>query len=221
MTAAEWEASHDPDKMLSAAGKRLSDRSLLLFACGAARRVSDLLPEFAATLLPRVEDAADLPPVERANALRAAFESIEGMTGIFARGFLPLDRLAVAVQHAATTLRMLELRRSAPPRTLVGRAFSLLESINLVHLPSPEQAAILRCVAGNPFVKTKFKPVWRTSDVLALARAADGEHAFDNFPILADALQDAGCGDEMLLNHLRNDTLHVRGCRALDRILGK
>jgi hypothetical protein len=40
-------------------------------------------------------------------------------------------------------------------------------------------------------------------------------------PILADALLDAGADDEELLAHLRSSGLHVRGCFALDLILGR
>jgi hypothetical protein len=39
--------------------------------------------------------------------------------------------------------------------------------------------------------------------------------------ILADALLDAGCGDEDLIAHLRSEGPHVRGCWAVDLILGK
>jgi hypothetical protein len=220
MTAAEWEASQDPTTMLNAAGKRFPDRSLLLFVCGSARRVSHLLPEFATPLIPRIEAAANMSAAEQADALQAAVEGIGGLTGIFARGTLRFDRPLAAAQQVAATLRWLE-HRPAEPQTLLGRAVSLFGSLPLVNRPHPEQAAILRCVRGNPFVKTKFDPAWRTSDVLALARTADAEQTFDNFPILADALQDAGCGDETMLNHLRNDAPHVRGCHALDRILDR
>jgi hypothetical protein len=41
-------------------------------------------------------------------------------------------------------------------------------------------------------------------------------------PILADALQDAGCDADALLNHLRDPhATHVRGCWALDLVHGK
>ena len=39
--------------------------------------------------------------------------------------------------------------------------------------------------------------------------------------MLADALEDAGCGDAGLLDHLRRPLRHVRGCWALDWILGR
>jgi hypothetical protein len=221
MTAAEWEASHDPDQMLNAAGKKIPERALWLFACGAARRVLDQLPEFAKALLPRVEVAAELPPAERAAALRAVVAGIDGTAGVLVRTGLRIDQPLAAALQIAMMLRWLEHRGAVSPRTLFGRAMSLVETLPLIHRPSPEQAAILRCVAGNPFGHTVFDPAWRTSDVMALARTAAAERTFDNYPILADALQDAGCDDELLLNHLRNDTLHARGCRALDRVLDR
>ena len=39
--------------------------------------------------------------------------------------------------------------------------------------------------------------------------------------ILADALEEAGCGDSDLLGHLRGPGPHVRGCHVTDAILGK
>jgi hypothetical protein len=45
---------------------------------------------------------------------------------------------------------------------------------------------------------------------------------FGAMPILADALQDAGCEDEQGLNHCRDaNQVHVRGCRVCDRVLGR
>jgi hypothetical protein len=54
-----------------------------------------------------------------------------------------------------------------------------------------------------------------------LAQAIYDERAFDRLPILADALLDAGCDNEELLAHLRSEGPHVRGCWAVDLILGK
>jgi hypothetical protein len=85
-----------------------------------------------------------------------------------------------------------------------------------------EQANIFRDVFGNPFRPVAFDPAWRTTDVLLLARGIYEERAFDRMPILADALQDAGCDSDDLLGHLRDATAtHVRGCWALDLVLGK
>jgi hypothetical protein len=55
-----------------------------------------------------------------------------------------------------------------------------------------------------------------------LARGIYEEKAFDRMPILADALQDAGCDSDDILNHLRDaQATHTRGCWALDLVLGK
>jgi hypothetical protein len=84
------------------------------------------------------------------------------------------------------------------------------------------QADLVREVFGNPYRPVTFHPHWRTPDVLYLARAVYAERAFDQLPILADALEEAGCASAELLEHLRlRGTAHVRGCWALDLVLGK
>jgi hypothetical protein len=70
----------------------------------------------------------------------------------------------------------------------------------------------------NPII---LNPTWRTSTVLALATGIYEEKAFDRMPILADALGDAGCDNEDILNHCRGPGPHCRGCFAIDLILGK
>ena len=40
-------------------------------------------------------------------------------------------------------------------------------------------------------------------------------------PILADALEDAGCTNQDILNHCRGGGEHVRGCWVVDLLLGK
>ncbi|OWK45372.1 hypothetical protein FRUB_01703 [Fimbriiglobus ruber] len=60
-----------------------------------------------------------------------------------------------------------------------------------------------------------------TSNVVALACGIYQERAFDRMPILADALQDAGCDSDDILAHCRGDGPHVRGCWVVDLLLGK
>ena len=82
-------------------------------------------------------------------------------------------------------------------------------------------AGLLREIFGNPFRPVALDPRWLTSDAVALARGVYADGAFDRLPILADALQDAGCDNPNILDHLRGDRGHVRGCWALDLILAK
>jgi hypothetical protein len=68
------------------------------------------------------------------------------------------------------------------------------------------------------------EPTWLTWNQAALpkiSQAIDDERAFDSLPILADALEDAGCNDRDTLDHCRSSSPHVRGCWVLDLILGK
>jgi hypothetical protein len=64
-------------------------------------------------------------------------------------------------------------------------------------------------------------PNWLTSTVVSLVQAIYDDRAFDRLPILSDALQDAGCENEDILNHCRSGGTHVRGCWVVDLLLGK
>jgi hypothetical protein len=82
-------------------------------------------------------------------------------------------------------------------------------------------AHLLRCVAGNPFRPVRADPGWRTAPVVGIAEAAYAGRAFDRLPILADALEDAGCADADVLTHCRAHPEHARGCWVVDLLLDK
>jgi hypothetical protein len=90
----------------------------------------------------------------------------------------------------------------------------------------PARAALcraLREVVGNPFRPPKVEPGWASWNggaITQIARTIYEERAFDQLPILADGLEEAGCSDATLLHHCRESEGHVRGCWALDLILG-
>ncbi|MBA4062499.1 MAG: hypothetical protein C0501_02110 [Isosphaera sp.] len=91
-------------------------------------------------------------------------------------------------------------------------------------VPTEEAAHRLaaRDIFGNPFRPAALDPGWRTGTVLSLARGMWEARDFSGMPVLADALQDAGCPDEEaeLLSHCRSGGEHVRGCWVLDLVLG-
>ncbi len=87
--------------------------------------------------------------------------------------------------------------------------------------PDPGLPPLLRDVIGNPFRPLTADPAWLTATVRALAEGIYADRAFDRMPILADALEDAGCDNADILAHCRGPGPHVRGCWVVDLILGK
>jgi hypothetical protein len=83
------------------------------------------------------------------------------------------------------------------------------------------QARLLREVFGSSLRPALFNPRWRAPEVEALATVIYREQRFADLPLLADALEEAGCGEEAILEHLHSAGPHVRGCWALDLVLGK
>lgn len=83
------------------------------------------------------------------------------------------------------------------------------------------EAGLLRDVLGNPFRPFRVQKAWLNPTVISLATAIYEGKAFDRLPILADALEDAGCTDANLLNHCRQPGIHIRGCWPVDAVLGK
>jgi hypothetical protein len=69
--------------------------------------------------------------------------------------------------------------------------------------------------------RSAFQPEWFTATVMSLAEGIDRDRAFDRLPILADALQDAGCDNADILDHCRDAGPHVRGCWVVDLLTGK
>lgn len=80
---------------------------------------------------------------------------------------------------------------------------------------------IVREIFGNPFRSPSFFPEWRTDTAVTLARQMYDSREFSAIPILADALQDAGCDSADILEHCRGAGPHVRGCWVVDLVLGK
>lgn len=78
-----------------------------------------------------------------------------------------------------------------------------------------------RDVAGNPFRPVALRPEWLTPTVTDLARSIDIGGRYDVLPVLADAVEEAGRDSAELLSHCRGPGPHVRGCWAIDLLLGR
>jgi hypothetical protein len=90
---------------------------------------------------------------------------------------------------------------------------------------SCKQCDVLRDIVGDPFRPSACIDArwlaWNDGAISKLAQVIYEDRAFDRLPLLADALEDAGCSDADLLGHLREPGLHVRGCWATDLLLGR
>jgi hypothetical protein len=87
-----------------------------------------------------------------------------------------------------------------------------------------EHTSFLRDIFGNPFRSFPFDPtwlLWNDSVVVRIAQDIYDQRGFDRLPILADALEEAGCHDPDILAHCRQPGEHARGCWVVDLLLGK
>ena len=90
-----------------------------------------------------------------------------------------------------------------------------------------ERAALSRLIRemfGNPFHPASlnsFWLAWNDGAIRKMAQAIYDARAFDHLPLLADALEDAGCTDADVLGHCRGGGEHVRGCWVVDLLLQK
>jgi hypothetical protein len=94
-----------------------------------------------------------------------------------------------------------------------------------------EQAALLHDIFGNPFRPVALNPAWLAWQDGTIPRLAQASYEDRGLPsghldparlaVLADALEEAGCDNQDILSHLRGPGPHVRGCWALDLVLGR
>jgi hypothetical protein len=208
-------SADDPARLLGAVSPAPSDRKLQLFAVACCRAVrSDLVrfleflafskhptPRSLDAVLALVEGTAD--GRDSCTALHAFFTQIEGMcrSGAYElavfRSLLPRARL-LAVATGPDIV---------PPLPFVSHR---------------KQCDLIREVFGHKPHPGEFSPAWRTDTVRALATQMYESREFSAMPILADALQDAGCDNDDILDHCRDPhARHVRGCWVVDLVLGK
>jgi hypothetical protein len=93
------------------------------------------------------------------------------------------------------------------------------------------QARLLHDLFGNPFRLVAPEPSWAAWEGGTIPKLAQAIYDDRQLPagtldtvrlgVLADALEEAGCDQAELLGHLRGPGPHVRGCWAVDLLLGK
>jgi hypothetical protein len=198
----QWESCRRPQMLRAALREcphRPTKRKLRLAAVAVARvAVPDCVNDHFLTAVRCAEAIADSEPHDEVHRILLHFPST--LTTV------PQSSIWRELPH-------LFLHHSLQ---LDGHPFRTLD----LHFPAAATVAYLD-VFANPFRQPRVLPTWRTSTVVTLAHTAYTEQAFDSLPILADALEDADCTELPLLEHLRSDGPHFRGCWAIDAILGR
>ncbi len=217
MTESEWLACSDPAPMLEFLKGNASDRKLRLFAVACCRRVSRRLPDERSRLAVEVaERFADWSAT--AAALAAARAGAQDVAG---GDYRPGDPRAVAHAPALAARGWHFHYRDEVAWALDVAAAAAGPSEPGRH-ERPAQADLLRDLFGpTPLRPREPDPRWLTITVLRLTQGIYDEKAFDRLPILADALQDAGCEDAAVLEHCQGTGPNARGCWVVDMVLGK
>jgi hypothetical protein len=195
-------------------------RKLRLFACGVCRVIWDLLPD--PRLRAAVEQAERFCDGQGSDDdLEITFRSIRSLgNGTYEKdspGVRQLTAKCLAISTTHSKAFSAAFASTTYPVPLAGYRIGDRDGNAIV-------CDLFRCVFGNPYrpvsVETSWLK-WNDGTVPMLARTIYDERAFDRLPILADALQDAGCDNADILSHCRGPGPHVRGCWVLDLMLGK
>lgn len=194
MTEADWLACTDPMPMLEFIRSRTSDHKLrdLTSAC--------CLLAGANSLGEHTGPATRLP--------HPALISTHGQQLVYSFGDVPISAMPPHDFGMPS------------PMVLAG----IMAQAALCTVPSAAGVVLLRDIFGNPIRPVIIDPAWlawNNGTVVNLAQGIYDERAFDRMPILADALEDAGCHNDDILLHCRGGGEHVRGCWAVDLLLGK
>jgi hypothetical protein len=217
MTEADWLGGIDPERMLqflTGRRDRPEDRKLRLFACACVRRLeAHLSDRRCRAALETSEAFADGRALRRQldSVHRAAQQVAQAAWSLWLgnpdyEAFLRMTQAVVGVTDPLALAAAFQTSQAAADSGGVERR---------------AQSELLREIFGNP-----VRPVvlaqdwlrWNGRTPLRLAHTIYEERAFEQLPVLADALEEAGCTDEAILRHCRQPG-HVRGCWVLDAVL--
>jgi hypothetical protein len=200
MTEEQWLTCTNPLPMLNLLRGKASDRKLRLFASGCCRHVWDHLNDDIRDAVEVTERLADgLAELSELGPIQSWWGEVPAWRNLFIM-WTPWE-LGEALAWETSGLGVSKRKE---------RRF---------------QATLLRCIFGNPFEPSPIIDSswlsWNDGTAARLAQAIYEDRAFDRLPILADALEEAGCDNPDILTHCRGQGEHVRGCWAVDLLLGK
>jgi hypothetical protein len=213
MTEADWLACTDPTLMLKFLGDQASDRKLRLFACACCRGIWTLIVRESSRRAVEASEAYADGRIRRKDLADVRERARQEASDLAQWTAMAASRPKVAAAWVAL------LAHDAVYRQGIHSSYAPSSR------PSPKECGFLRDIFGNPFRKAAVEPAWLAwsgGTVVRLAAAVYADRRFRDLPVLADALEEAGCTDAAILGHLREQgAVHVRGCHVLDLLLGK
>jgi hypothetical protein len=236
MTETDWGACPDPDRMLDylEAHDLVSARKQRLHDCACVRRLWHLLLDERGRRAVRTAERFADGAVRSERLREAQGNALNAASARVARS-LPGTPDSYNVLNAAAGAAW-EFRSGVDPLTDAAAAISwegLTESGTAERLEAKArfaqersiQVALLRDVIGSPFHPVAIDRSWLTwngGTVVRLARSIYDGRSFDCLPVLADALEEAGCTNAEMLAHCRQPgAVHVRGCWVVDLLTGR
>ena len=236
MRAEEIRAATDPRALLDGlTGRPAGDRKWRLFAAACARQVWPMLTPEARRVLELVEAAAD-GRGGPGQLFQAAFKVTckrvpGGLSEPAAKAHLQASSAVRVATATEAHFAGLEAWKAAA-KALAWQAVTRVPPWEFARptWDAAEQAAhaaqcdLLRDLFFPLLHAVRFRPAWRQWHGGAAGKIAQeiyDRHHFEELPVLADALEEAGCDERALLDHCRGPGPHVRGCWALDLILGR
>jgi hypothetical protein len=226
MTEVDWFKENNPSMLLwnlrsLNPQNQVSSRKLRLVACAFARSVWHLLPhEENRQAIEIAERLAEGELTTTDPAIQDARRKVAQVARISPAAWAARNTLAQSASKAA-------LGACNCVRNLLLPQHSGFEANAwfAAHVEVNGQLCLLpRDIIGNPFSTPGVDPTWLSwndSTVRKIAFSIYNDRAFERLPILADALADAGCNNDDILNHCREPGVHVRGCWVVDLLLGK
>jgi hypothetical protein len=230
MTETEWLACRDVRQLLEYLIGRTSDRKFRLFGCACCRRIWHLLTdERSRRVVSVAERCADgLATEDEIDGVRT--EMIECRNETALRPRIPAAYSWAQSAAEAVLFDTPFWKPNAASLGAYGAAWAVAEAAwraNGESGPEAEthrQLFLLRDIFENPYRPSWVEPEWLALNegiVVQLAQGIYDHRAFDNLPILADALEEAGCTSPDILSHCRQQGEHVPGCWVVDLCLGK
>jgi hypothetical protein len=221
-TEEKWLQKNDPVPLDRYLEPRLSDRKKQLFACASIRLFWDRLIDDRSKQLVEMSEAFAEGQVTIVDFLTYCFKQIDN-TDVDEKNPPPEGRKQIKLDEVYAIRRMLGYVPSFST-SFVMEHLSDIDNSHSSEQTLHYQADLLRDLFGSPFHQPKLNSDWLTwnnSTVLSVAEKIYSERAFDLMPILADALQEAGCDDQRILSHCREEKVHAKGCWVVDLLLQK